>query len=181
MTCLWSLPCNSELGKKQIVLFPIQSYFSPTLNLKLLVERSIEMTLLRSLFTLKKKIIICCTGVLLVSWTCLALSSPRIFAQFFSLSEIPNLLLLDWLLSSSFRLVLISSLRCCLWPHYLSTVGPSLHFHLLSLFLLWFHATLTSCVLCDTLVYYSSPTGQEVPQWDGCCISSICCSGQDSS
>lgn len=44
----------TELGKKQIVLFSTQSYLSPTLNLKLLVERSTDMTLLRSLFTLKK-------------------------------------------------------------------------------------------------------------------------------
>lgn len=67
MTCLWSLPCNYRAGEEADSLVFNPKLFLPYTELKALVERSTEMTLLRSLFTLKETIIICSTGVLLVS------------------------------------------------------------------------------------------------------------------
>lgn len=60
---------------------------------------------------------ISCTGVLLIPWTCLALSSLRIFVQLFSVPETPSSLL-----HLILRSVLSSSWGGCFWPHYLSSI-----------------------------------------------------------
>lgn len=160
MTCLWSLPCNYRAGEEADTLVFNPKLFLPYTELEALGGEEYWNDVVEISVHSKESIIISCTGVLLVSWTCLALSSRRIFAQFFSLPETPSLLLLGWLLSSSFRSVLLSSLRRCPWAHYLRMAFPSLSSSVLVPSLVSCN-TVTSCVLCGTLVYYSSPTRQE--------------------